>query len=81
MRSRVRNADVFFWNIMPVKSLSPSTLVGRGVRIIILITGIHTTQYTRGTFPAMRRIVEYIDYTTIGKGVAFLVFVGLGLIS
>jgi hypothetical protein len=29
----------------------------------------------------MRRFIEYFDYTTVGIGVAFLVFVGLGLIS
>ena len=29
----------------------------------------------------MRRIIEYLDYTTVGIGVAFLVFMGLGLIS
>jgi hypothetical protein len=29
----------------------------------------------------MKRIIEYLDYTTVGIGVAFLVLMGLGLIS
>jgi len=29
----------------------------------------------------MRRIIEYLDYTTVGLGVAFLVIASLGLIS
>jgi hypothetical protein len=28
----------------------------------------------------MRKIIEYFDCTTVGIGIAFLVFVGLGLI-
>jgi hypothetical protein len=29
----------------------------------------------------MRRIIENLDYTTVGIGLAFLFFVALGLIS
>jgi hypothetical protein len=36
--------------------------------------------YTPEKIPSMKMFHEYLDYTTIGIGIAFLIIAGLGLV-